>query len=73
MGVMFFMLAFGAPPFHSAELSDGFFSFLKMRPDSTDFFRFHPHTRNLYHENKIPESLMKMILAMLRAEPSQRI
>lgn len=45
LGVMFFMLAFGAPPFQSAEYSDSFYSFLKMRPGSTDFFRFHPHTR----------------------------
>ena len=29
LGVVFFMLAFGGPPFHSAEMSDGFFSFLK--------------------------------------------
>ena len=72
LGVVFFMLAFGVPPFHSAELSDGFFTFIKMRPDSTDFFKYHAHTRQLYHDNKIPVSFMKMILAMLRAEPSHR-
>jgi serine/threonine protein kinase len=73
LGVLFFMLAFGAPPFHSAEISDGFFSFLKQRPDSLDFFKFHPHTRLLFREKKIPESFMRLLLAMLRAEPSQRI
>lgn len=67
------MLAFGVPPFHSAEMSDGFFAFLKARPDSIDFFKFHPHTRTLFRENKIPVNFMKMLLSMLRAEPSQRV
>ena len=70
LGVLFFMLAFGTPPFHSAESSDGFFHFLKARPDSLDFFKFHPHTRMLFRANKIPVSFMKMLLAMLRADPS---
>jgi len=73
LGVLFFMLAFGAPPFHAAEMSDGFFAFLKQRPDSLDFFKFHPHTRLLFRMNKIPTSFMHMLLAMLRAEPSQRV
>lgn len=73
LGVLFFMLAFGVPPFHSAESSDGFFCFLKARPDSLDFFKFHPHTRLLYRDNKIPVSFMKMLLSMLRAEPSLRV
>ena len=73
LGVLFFMLAFGAPPFNSAEFSDGFFSFLKMRPDSTDFFKFHPHTRQLYRDNKLSESFMRMLLAMLKAEPTSRV
>jgi serine/threonine protein kinase len=73
LGVLFFMLAFGVPPFHSAEMSDGFFAFLKARPDSLDFFKFHPHTRTLFRDGKIPVSFMKMLLAMLRAEPSSRV
>ena len=73
LGVLFFMLAFGAPPFHSAEMSDGFFSFLKQRPDSVDFFKFHPHTRLLFRDNKIPTSFVQMILQMLRTEPTTRI
>jgi len=43
LGVLFFMLAFGAPPFQSAQQTDSFYSFLKMRPEM--FFKFHPHTR----------------------------
>lgn len=73
LGVLFFMLAFGVPPFHSAEMSDGFFCFLKSRPDSLDFFKFHPHTRMLFRDNQIPIPFMKLLLAMLRAEPSQRV
>lgn len=73
LGVLFFMLAFGVPPFHSAEMSDGFFAFLKARPDSLDFFKFHPHTRTLYRDNKIPTTFMKMLLEMLCAEPTQRV
>ena len=55
LGVLFFMLAFGAPPFHTAQLDDLYFSFLKVKPN-TEFFKFHPHTRNLYREGKIPLS-----------------
>ena len=70
LGVLFFMIAFGAPPFNCANISDGFFSFLKMRPTSTDFFKFHPHTRQLFRDKRIPESFMQMLLAMLKAEPT---
>ena len=73
LGVLFFMLAFGVPPFPSAEMSDGFFCFLKSRPESLDFFKYHQHTRVLFRENKIPVSFMKLLLAMLRAEPSLRV
>jgi serine/threonine protein kinase len=59
LGVLFFMMAFGAPPFQSAEFSDGYFSYLKLRPGNTDFFKFHPHktalfawtNSNGFHEN----------------------
>jgi serine/threonine protein kinase len=73
LGVLFFMLAFGGPPFESTEMSDGFFCFLKSRPESLDFFKYHPHTRMLFRDNKIPESFMKLLLAMLRAEPTLRV
>ena len=45
LGVLFYMLTFGAPPFQSAEFSDSFFSFLKLRPGNLDFFKYHSHTR----------------------------
>jgi len=67
------MIAFGSPPFQSAELSDSFFNFLKMRPGNKDFFRFHPHTRSLFGSNKIPHDLMDLLLEMLRVEPTQRV
>jgi serine/threonine protein kinase len=56
LGIVFFMLAFGAPPFHSAEFSDSYFSFIKLRPGNLDFFKYHPHTRNLFRDKNIPES-----------------
>lgn len=67
------MLAFGAPPFHSAEESDGFFNFLKSRPSSLDFFKYHPHTRDLYRAGKIPVSFMEILLCMLCADPASRL
>ena len=67
------MLAFGAPPFHSAEESDGFFNFLKSRPSSLDFFKYHPHTKDLYRAGKIPVSFMEILLLMLRADPASRL
>lgn len=70
LGVLFFMMAFGAPPFQSAEFSDGYYSYLKLRPGNTDFFRFHPHTRALYGRGQIPVSFMNMILSMLMADPN---
>ena len=54
LGVLFFVLAFGAPPFQSADESEGYFCFLKSRPGSKDFFRFHEKTRSLFSSKKIP-------------------
>ena len=70
LGVLFFMIAFGSPPFQSAEFSDSFFNFLKMRPGNKDFFRFHPHTRSLFSSHKIPHELQDLLLEMLKVEPT---
>lgn len=73
LGVLFFMMAFGAPPFQAAEFSDSFFSFLKLRPGNNDFFRYHPHTRSLFHNNSIPKDFQKLLLEMMMAEPGRRV
>ena len=73
LGVLFFMLAFGAPPFNSAVNTDCYYSFLVLRPGNSDFFKFHPHTRLLFRDKKIPQSFMDLILAMMMVEPSQRV
>ena len=73
LGVLLFMLAFGAPPFHAAVNTDGFFSFLVLKPGNSDFFKFHPHTRLLFRDKKIPQSFMDLLLAMLMVEPSTRV
>ena len=53
LGVLFFILAFGSPPFHVAQKSDIYFKFLKMKPGSCDFFKHHPHTRKLYRDGEL--------------------
>uniref|UniRef100_A0A7S3CNF7 Protein kinase domain-containing protein n=1 Tax=Strombidium rassoulzadegani TaxID=1082188 RepID=A0A7S3CNF7_9SPIT len=73
LGVLFFMMAFGAPPFSEATMNDGFFSFIKLRPGNTDFFKFHPHTRQLFRAKAIPENFQRLLLAMLMHEPSKRV
>ena len=73
LGVLFFILAFGAPPFNTAEKQDTYFRYIKLRPGSTDFFKFHPHTRVLFREGKIEDSFMSLLLALLCADPNQRV
>mmetsp|Transcript_14140 Transcript_14140/g.22042 ORF Transcript_14140/g.22042 Transcript_14140/m.22042 type:complete len:133 (-) Transcript_14140:90-488(-) len=73
LGVLFFILAFGAPPFHSAQMSDSYFKFLRARPQSLDFFKGHPHTKALYKQGYLSESLMRLLLSLLAPEPSQRM
>ena len=73
LGVVFFMLAFGAPPFHSAVNTDSFFSFLALQPGNSNFFRFHPHTRGLFSSKKIPQSFMDLLLKMLMVKPADRV
>lgn len=73
LGILFFMLAFGAPPFHSAENTDPYFSFLVLKPGNCDFFKFHPHTRLLCRDKKIPQSFMDLLMAMLMVEPTNRV
>ena len=69
LGVLMFILAFGAPPFHNATKQDTYFRFLKMKAGSTDFFKFHPHTRTLFREGKLEQSLMQLLLALLTVDP----
>ena len=73
LGTLFFMLTFGAPPFHSATPQDTYFKYLKLKPGNTEFFKFHPHTRVLYRENQIPLSLQKLLITMMNPEPNMRI
>lgn len=67
------MLAFGAPPFHAAVNTDCYFSYLVLKPGNTDFFKYHPHTRQLFRDKKIPQSFMDLLIAMLMVEPARRI
>lgn len=67
------MLAFGAPPFHSAVNTDSFYSFLALQPGNSNFFRFHPHTRSLFSSKKIPQSFMDLLLKMLMVKPGDRV
>ena len=62
LGVLFFILAFGAPPFHSATPTDTYFRYLKLKRGNLEFFKFHPHTRGLYREGLINESLQKLLI-----------
>lgn len=67
------MLAFGAPPFHAAVNTDCYYSYLVLKPGNTDFFKYHPHTRQLFRDKKIPQSFMELLIAMLMVEPARRI
>ena len=67
------MLAFGAPPFHAAVSSDCYYSYLVLKPGNTEFFKYHPHTRQLFRDKKIPESFMDLLMAMLMVEPAKRV
>ena len=73
LGVLFFILAFGAPPFNSAEKNDSYFRILLMKPGSNDFFKFHPHTRQHFRDGSIDLSLMNLLISMLAADPLKRV
>lgn len=73
LGVLMFILAFGAPPFHRAKDSDEYFRYLKSKPGNTDFFKFHPHTKQLCQEGLIDLNFQKVLISMLQADPSQRL
>lgn len=73
LGVLLFILAFGAPPFHRAKVSDEYFRYLKNKPGNTDFFKFHPHTKQLCQDGLIDLNFQKVLISMLQADPSQRL
>lgn len=50
MGVLFFILAFGGPPFKAAVKNDIYYNFLNMKPGNSDFFKYHPHTKELFKQ-----------------------
>ena len=45
LGIIFFTIAFGAPPFHVANNSDNYFRYIHLKPGNHDFFKFHPNSR----------------------------
>lgn len=73
LGVLFFVLAFGAPPFKAAVSNDIYFNYLAMKPGNKDFFKYHPHTKLLYKAGKIPESFIDLMIKMLMAKPENRV
>jgi serine/threonine protein kinase len=73
LGVLFYILAFGAPPFHTAQLSDVYFKFLHKKPGSLDFFKFHPHTKVLFKNGMLSQSLQNMLIRMLSPDPRDRL
>jgi serine/threonine protein kinase len=73
LGVLFFTIAFGAPPFHKADSSDMQFKFIQKKPGNLDFFKYHPNTRTQFREGIIDPNLQTLILAMLCADPNDRI
>lgn len=73
LGVLFFILAFGAPPFKAAVSNDIYFNYLAMKPGNKDFFKYHPHTKMLYKAGKIPQSFIDMMIVMLMAKPESRV
>lgn len=73
LGVLMFILAFGAPPFHRAKDSDEYFRYLQNKPGNTDFFKFHPHTKQLCQDGLIDMNFQKVLISMLQADPSQRL
>lgn len=72
LGVLFFILAFGAPPFHAAQSTDSYYKLMKQR-GTKEFFRYHPHSKALYKQSEIDEGLMAMLLAMLSPDPCKRV
>lgn len=76
LGVLMYILAFGMPPFHQATTKDPYFKLLIRKPEQPlnfNFFRFHPHTRVLYREDKIEKDFMTLLLALLQVDPQDRI
>ena len=73
LGVLFFILAFGAPPFRAAVKTDIYFNYLATKPGNTDFFKYHPHTKQLFKADKIPKPFIDMMIGMLMANPDDRV
>ena len=54
-------------------MSDVYFKFLNKKPGSLDFFKFHPHTKVLYKNGMLSESLQQMLMSMLSPDPGSRL
>ena len=44
-----------------------------MKPGNTDFFKYHPHTKQLFKADKIPKPFIDMMIGMLMANPDDRV
>jgi serine/threonine protein kinase len=73
LGVLFYILAFGAPPFHTAETSDPYFMMLTRQASTRDFFKVHPHTKKLFHQGLLDRGIIDLLGSMLHPDPLKRV
>lgn len=79
LGVIFFILHFGVPPFNFAAWEDRLFKLLCFKSNSSDkkaglrfFLKGHPSTKELLLQNKIDYDLMDVITTLLAEDPKNR-
>ena len=80
LGVIFFTLHFGIPPFQVSDMKeDRLYKLISFKSNSTDkkggmkiFLRNHPATKDLLAANKIDYDLMDLIFSLLSESPTDR-
>jgi len=68
LGVLFWILRFAAPPFHSSKSNDRNYQLLQRRPDA--YWRLHPCVKR--GGQSLDEDFVSLLTSMLEADASKR-
>jgi serine/threonine protein kinase len=73
LGVILFIMEFGAPPFEMATKSNNYYRYFYREPNMMKlFFRLHPSSKELHAKGQLNHDLMELLLALLNENPEKR-
>ena len=72
LGVLLYIMKFGQPPFVCADIREcKYWRMMYNKPDK--FFRLHPHTKQLFKDDKLDNDFIDLFINMVAPNPKNRL